>query len=167
MKRIIIGFTVLLAFSMSLAFAEVDEWSLRIGVKRMDERYRDSHNYIGASKDAFLYYDPKDLPEPPTSPSGLCLYFPHFDWSFMPGRYASDIRSPIMDSETYEFVVEAGEYTQLTLFWPNMGEVPQGYRFLLIDEEREVFIDMKGVAEYTFDCRPEHKNRFRIVVENR
>lgn len=167
MKRIIFGCTLLLVLSMSLAFAQVDEWSLRIGVKKTDERYRDSHNYIGTSIDAMVYYDVKDLPEPPTSPSGLCLYFPHSDWSFMPGRYASDIRSPIMDRETFEFVVEAGEYTQLTLFWPNMSEVPQGYGFLLIDEEREIFIDMTIAGEYTFDCRPEHKNRFRIVVENR
>ncbi len=167
MKRIIVGFTVLLVLSMSLAFAQVDEWSLRIGVKKMDDRYRDSHNYIGASRDAFVYYDAKDLPEPPTSPSGLSLYFPHSDWPLMPGRYASDIRSPVIGSETFEFVVEAGENTQLTLFWPNIGEVPQEYRFLLIDEEREIFIDMKGTGEYTFNCRPEHKNRFRILVENR
>ena len=167
MKKIIVGFFLLLVLSMSLAFAQVDEWSLRIGVKRVDERYRDSFNYIGTSREAFVYYDVKDLPEPPTSPSGLCLYFPHSDWSFMPGRYASDIRSPILDRENFEFVVEAGEYTQLTLFWPNMGEVPQGFGFLLVDEEREIFIDMKGAAEYTFDCRPEHINRFRIVVGNR
>jgi hypothetical protein len=167
MKKIIIGLTVLLVFSMSLAFTQVDDWSLRIGVKRMDEKYRDTHNYIGTAQDGFLYYDQKDIPEPPTSPSGLCLYFPHSDWSFMPGRYASDIRSPMMDTETFEFVVEAGEYTQLTLIWPNMAEVPQGFGFLLIDEEREVFVDMKRASEYTFDCRPEHKNRFRIVVDNR
>jgi hypothetical protein len=167
MKKITVGFTLVLIMSMSLASTEGDEWRLRIGVKRIDERYRDSHNYIGVSRDALVYYDKKDLPEPPTSPSGLSLYFPHWDWPLMPGKYATDIRPPIIGSENFEFVVEAGEQTQLTLFWPNMGEVPQEYRFLLIDEEREIFIDMRGVSEHTFSCRPEYKNRFRILVEHR
>lgn len=166
MKRKAFIGIILFVFLASASLAEMDEWRLRIGVKAGD-RYRDSHNFIGVARDASLFYDGKDLPEPPTSPSGLMLYFPHEDWAYQPGRYASDIRPPIAGVEIYEFAVEAGEYTTLTLFWPDIGTVPESYRFMLVDEEREVFVDMREAQEYAFDCRPGMKNRFRIVVEKR
>jgi hypothetical protein len=172
-KEVFIGFLFsLVGFLLSLVLlsyssAGQDDWTLRIGVRKTDGHCRDSYNFIGRSNNASLSYDEKDIPESPTSPSGLCLYFPHFDWGVHSGRYATDMRPCLVDNEAYEFVVESSEYTHLTLFWPNIGEVPHEYSFFLIDEEREIFTDMKSEAEYIFICRPEHKNRFRIVVKNR
>lgn len=151
---------VLLSFSST----ELDEWSLRIGVKRVDNQYWDSYNFIGSSKNASLYYDAKDIPEPPISPSRLSLYFPHNDWGIQSGKYASDLRPPVVDKDTYVFVIEAGEYTQLTLFWQDIEELPENYQLTLMDEEREVFIDMRKASDYTFDSRPGFKNMFRVIV---
>lgn len=156
---------VLLNFLGSLSFAEIDEWSIRIGVKT--DRYEDIYNFIGVEKVASLYYDAKDLPEPPLSPSGLSLYFPHDDWPFNPGKYATDFRPPIISNESYEFVVEARKDTKLTLFWSNIENVPKIYRLTLIDRERGISVDMRERTEYAFDCSPECKNVFRIVVERK
>lgn len=156
---------ILCIFLTSLSFAEFDEWSIRIGVKT--DRYRDSYNFIGVSKVASLDYDVKDIPEPPPTPTGLCLYFPHYDWWSQPGKYATDFRPPIMNTETYEFVVESGENTKLTLFWSNIENVPEIYKLTLIDEQRATSMDMRKVREYTFDCNSGSKNVFRIVVEIR
>jgi hypothetical protein len=141
-----------------------EDWSLRIGVERKDGHYRDSYNFIGISKDASLYYDAEDKLEPPTSPTGLCLYFPHSDWGVHSGRYASDKRPHIVDTETYEFVVEAGEHTQLRLYWQDIEDVPENYQLTLVDEEREIFIDIRKIKDYTFNCRPGYKNRFRVII---
>lgn len=160
---IIIGFLFTLTL-FSYSSTGQNDWSVRIGVEREDGQYRDSYNYIGISKDASLYYDAKDKLEPPTSPSGLCLYFPHSDWGVHSGRYATDKRQRLLDKETYEFVVEAGEYTQLKLFWQDIEDVPENYQLMLVDEEREIFIDMRKIKDYTFNCRPGYKNRFRVIV---
>jgi len=161
---IFMGF-ILSIFLLTLSSAELDEWSIRIGVK--GDRSRDSYNFMGVSEEASLFYDEKDIPEPPPSPSGLCLYFSHYDWSFNPGKYATDIRSPIINAETYEFVVEAGKNNKLTLFWSNMVNAPKIYKFTLIDEKRGISINMNELNEYTFDCSPECKNMFRVLVERR
>lgn len=160
---VLIGFLLTLAL-FSYPSTGQDDWSLRIGVEKKDGFYRDSYNFIGISKDASFYYDAKDKLEPPTSPSGLCLYFPHSDWGVHSGRYASDKRPYLVDTETFEFVVEAGEYTQLKLFWQDIENVSENYQLMLVDEEREIFIDMRKISDYTFDSRPGYKNRFRVIV---
>jgi len=160
---VLIGFLLTLAL-FSYSSTGPDDWSLRIGVEKKDGQYRDSYNFIGISKNASLYYDAKDKLEPPTPPSGLSLYFPHYDWGDYSGKYASDKRPRLVDTETCEFVVEAGEYTQLKLFWQDIEDVPENYQFTLVDEEREIFIDMRKIKDYTFDCRPGYKNRFRVIV---
>ncbi len=160
---ILIGFLLTLPL-FAYSSTGQNDWSVRIGVERKDGQYRDSYNFIGISKDASLYYDAKDKLEPPASPSGLCLYFPHSDWGVHSGRYAADKRPRLVDKETYEFVVEAGEYTQLKLFWQDIEDVPENYQLTLVDEEREIFIDMRKIKDYTFNCRPGYKNRFRVIV---
>lgn len=162
--NIFIGF-ILSVFLLTLSSARLDEWGIRIGVK--SDRSRDSYNFMGVSKEASLFYDEKDIPEPPPLPSGLCLYFPHYDWSFNPGRYAIDFRPPIINDETYEFVVEGGGNDKLILFWSDMVNAPGIYGFTLIDEERGISVDMRESAEYSFDCSPSGKNMFRVVVERR
>lgn len=166
MKKISIGFAVLI-LSITSLFAKMDEWRLRIGVK--SDCCQDTFNFIGVSKNASLYYDAKDLPEPPAQPTGLSLnlYFQHEDWDFLPGKYATDIRPPIWNIETFEFVVNASEYKPLALFWPDMEKVPKVYRFVLVDEERNISVNMRETKESVFYCRPGEKNRFRIIVENR
>jgi len=162
--KIFVGF-ILLIFLGCLCFAEIDEWSIRIGVKI--DRYKDSYNFIGVAKVASLHYDAKDIPEPPPSPSGLCLYFPHDDWGFRPGKYTTDFRPPIPNNESYEFVVEASENTKLTLFWSNIEDVPEIYRLTLIDRERGISVDMRERTEYAFDYSPGYKNVFRVVIERK
>lgn len=162
--KIFIGF-ILSIFLGSLSFADINEWSIRIGVKT--DKYRDSYNFIGVSKMASLYYDEKDIPEPPISPSGLCLYFPHEDWWFRPGKYATDFRTPIINYESYEFVVEAGKNTKLTLFWSNIENVPKIYGLTLVDEERGISTDMREVTEYVSDYSAGSKKLFKVVVSRR
>jgi len=158
---------ILLVFSLTLlSFGGTDEWELRIGVKA-GEKYRDSYNFLGVSIDSSLYYDKKDIPEPPLSPSGLSLYFLHEDWGYRAGRYSTDFRQPILGREIYEFVVEGSEYTRLTLYWQDMWKVPRKYRVLLVDEKKDVSIDMRKVEEYSFASRPDIKKIFRIVVKKR
>lgn len=167
--KLILGLTAFLFVMTLLSFSSPgqDEWSLRIGVEKKDGQYRDSYNYIGASINGSLYYDAEDKLEPPISPSGLCLYFPHSDWGVHSGRYATDKRGFLVDKETYEFVVEVGEDTQLKLFWQDLEDVPENYQLTLIDEERELFIDMRNVSDYTFNSRPGFNNRFRVIVNSR
>lgn len=163
-----LGLVGLLLAMVLLSFSStgLDEWNLRIGVKKADSQYCDSYNFIGSSRESSLYYDAKDVPEPPTSPSRLSLYFPHYDWGIYSGKYASDLRPPIVDTDTYEFVVEADEYAQLTLFWQDIKDVSENYQLTLLDEEREIFIDMRTVNDYTFDYRPGLKKTFRVIVRH-
>ena len=162
-----VGFILSLSI-LSLSYTGANDWSFRIGVKDADE-HQDSYNFIVASENASFYYDSKDWLEPPSSPLGpsLCLYFPHFDWPYQPGRYASDVRPPISTNEIFEFVVEASEDKELTLFWSNMEKVPKNYRLLLVDDEREIFIDMRDVKEYGFYSRSGLKHGFKIVIKDK
>ena len=146
----------------TVSLPRIYDWSMRIGVKSGSSW--DSYNYLGVARGASLYFDVKDLPEPPPSASGLRLYFPHGDWTFRPGRYATDIRPPIAEREVYDFVVEAGPGDEVTLFW-SAEEVPRVYELTLIDRERRTSIDMRSAGEYVFECRSGGKVGFQVVVE--
>lgn len=146
----------------TLSWARINDWSLRIGVK--SDTSRDSYNFLGVVKEASLYFDAKDLLEPPPSPSGIRLYFPHEDWPERPGKYATDYRPPILDVESYKFVVEAESGSELTLFWSVEG-VPRIYGVTLMDTEKGIAINMREKTEYVFDISPKGKTEFRVVVE--
>jgi len=161
-KKTLLVLIIFISFC-SLSFSEVSEWSIRIGVK--NNEYRDSYNFMGVSQSSSVFYDAKDLPEPPPSPSGLCLYFPHEDWSFRPGRYATDFRPSNMTTETYEFAVESLEGGRLTLFWLDMDKAPKAYVFALVDVESGIAKDMRAVTEYAFDCAAGCKRAFKVLVQ--
>ncbi|MFP4083259.1 MAG: hypothetical protein ACLFVG_10995 [Candidatus Aminicenantes bacterium] len=159
------GFVLFVFLWNSFAGTDFGEWSVRIGVK--SDNYRDSYNFFGVSRESSLFYDKKDIPEPPPSPTGLCLYFPHLDWPLNPGRYAADFRSPVVNKEEYKFVVESGKNNRLTLFWLDLENAPKIYRYRLVDEEKSLTVDMSELSEYTYDCSPGKKRSFRIIVERR
>lgn len=164
MKRIAFSGLILLIFSVSLSSTNFIDWRIKIGVKT--DKYRDSYNYIGVSKISSLFYDEKDIPEPPAPPTGLCLYFPHFDWALNPGRYATDFRPPIVNAEYYEFVVEAGEINEITLFWSDMVvDAPKKYTFTLIDKERGILVNMREFTQYALGCNSGDKINFMILVK--
>ncbi len=165
MKKIVcIGF-ILPVLLVTLSSADFIDWNIKIGA--MTDRYRDTYNFIGVSKTSSLFYDEKDILEPPPAPEGLSLYFPHFDWSLNPGRYAADYRPPIMDIESYEFVIEAGESTRIILFWSDIASAPEIYMFTLIDKDRNHAINMKASNQYTLDCNPGDKLNFKILVRSK
>lgn len=165
MKKIVLSGFVLSVLLMTLSSANFVEWDIKIGVKT--DKYRDSYNFIGVSKTSSLFYDGKDIMEPPVSPTGLCLYFPHFDWSLNPGRYATDYRPPFMNAESYDFIVEAGNNTRITLFWSDMANAPEIYRFTLLVKDRDLALDMRESNQYALDCNPGDKMNFRILVSSK
>lgn len=160
-KQIVFGLILLMTLG-TLSWARINDWRLRIGVK--SDTFRDSYNFLGVSREASLYFDAKDLLEPPPSPSGIRLYFPHEDWPVRPGKYATDYRPPILDVESYKFVVEAESGSELTLFW-SVEEVPRIYGVTLLDTEKGIAINMRENTEYIFDISPKGKTEFRVVVE--
>jgi len=164
MKKIMLAGFVLSVILLTLSAADSNEWEIKIGVRT--EKYRDSYNFIGVSKSSSLFYDGKDILEPPASPAGLCLYIPHLDWSFNPGRYATDYRPPFMNAESYDFIVETGNSTRITLFWSGMANTPEMCRFMLLGKDSGLALDMKESNQYTLDCNPGDKMSFRIQVKN-
>lgn len=164
MRKIVFAGFILAVFLVNLVSADFDEWQIKIGVKT--EKYRDSYNFIGVSKSASFFYDEKDILEPPASPTGLWLYIPHFDWSFNPGRYATDYRPPFMNEESYDFVVEAGNNTRITLFWSGMADVPEKYKYVLRIKDSGLSLDMREWNQHTIECNPGDKMSFRIQVKN-
>lgn len=164
MRKIVFAGFILAVFLVNLISADFDEWQIKIGVKT--EKYRDSYNFIGVSKSSSFFYDEKDILEPPASPTGLWLYIPHFDWSFNPGRYATDYRPPFMNEESYDFIIETGNNTRITLFWSGTENVPKMYRFKLINKDRGISIDMRESTEYSLDCSPGGKIKFVILVRS-
>lgn len=160
-KRIVIALVLFLAVGL-LSWARINDWRLRIGVK--SETARDSYNFLGVSDEASLYFDPKDILEPPPSPSGLCLYFPHQDWPDQPGRYATDFRPPVLDVETFDIVVEAEGGSELTLFW-SLEKVPPLYAVTLTEAGKGAAVDMRKTREYVFNVGSDGKTEFQITVE--
>jgi len=162
-KKIVITSVLFLAAGL-LSWGKINDWSLRIGVQ--SETARDSYNFLGVAEEASVYYDAKDLLEPPPSPSGLRLYFPHEDWPVQPGKYATDFRPQILDVESYEFIIEAKEEGELILFW-SVEEVPRVYEVSLLDIEEGIAVDMREKSEYIFDISAGGKKEFRVVVERK
>ncbi len=160
-KKIIIG-SIILIITGTFSWARINDWRLRIGVK--SDTARDSYNFLGVSKEASLYFDSKDILEPPPSPSGLCLYFPHQDWPDHQGRYATDFRPPVLDVECFDVVVEAESGPEFTLFW-SLEKVPPMYAVTLMVSGKDVTIDMRETTEYVFDTGPEGKAEFQVLVE--
>jgi len=119
----------------------------------------DSGNIIGAVSGAHREFDSFDSPEPPRSMDGiegnyLTLYFPEESWQRNAGRYAGDIRPPVVETgqpEIWTFNVEtniAGE--TITIEWDSDALPLEYYSFILENTDTGEQIDMGENSSYSF-----------------
>jgi len=132
-----------------------EEWYLSIFAQQNGNA--DLISQLGVHPDATSEFDALfDSPEPPPSPSAsyVSTYFEHSNWNEVLGsRYNRDIRSPVYmnDQEGWQISLHAAP-GEVELSWAyDTEEIPEAIRFLLIDIDHNVTIDMNDQTSYLFE----------------
>ena len=108
------------------------DWILSLGVSAGNAS--DSYNYLGISDDAEKEWDSFDHMEPYPVGDYVSLYFPHPEWKFDPGNYATDFKPFTDESFCWDFDVKTNikdEVIKVSL--KDEGNVPAGFGMEITD----------------------------------
>jgi hypothetical protein len=138
------------------------EWSVQLIARSGD--LCDSFNYMGV--DANAASDPRRNVQ---SPPPLSRFV---DLSFSGGRaaepdLATDFRPPSAGRIDWDFVVRTDvPNAQVALTWPDLSDVPDRYRLMLVDLDGQRRQYMRTTSSYVFNSGAEGGTRhFRIEVD--
>ncbi|NLC57708.1 MAG: hypothetical protein GX774_12785 [Armatimonadetes bacterium] len=148
--------------------ATEDGWTLQLVASAGN--FRDASNYLGVATQAREEYDPgHDVLEAP--PTGMAdwvqLTFPHRSgWGHNSGDYAVDIRSRVAKERVWEFEVSTSLADRdVTLTWPNVGQLPKGYTAMLEDVDAGARRLLRSTGFYTFRSPAQGgARRFRLRI---
>jgi len=141
------------------------EWRLRITAETA--RFRDNDAIIGASPDARRGYDlAYDREKSPPPPQYVSVGIPQPGWGRFAGRYAVDVRAPVVRREVWPVEVRVSEPGQrVTLSWTKF-QVPAGYGLTLTDQATGARVDLKRSTTYGFTLAPGATSRaFTLAVD--
>lgn len=157
-----------------------DSWFLQLAATT--GKLRDASNYLGVSRQAQDGYDPTgDVPEAPpaATPDYIQLTFPHrTGWAGESGDYAVDTRAPVAGDKTWEFEVRTNQANaDVTVNWPNIGQLPKRYTAVLEDMDAGTSRYLRSLGGYTyrtgaaggtrhFRIRVTTQGQARLVVSN-
>lgn len=149
------GFGGVINRSASEAVNRPNEWRLQIVART--NRGVDSQNFIGVSSGRSA----GDIEEPPTPlperPVNLTILKSGTGTPLM-----QEIR-PVANRQQYDLLVEAARGEEVTLTFPNLNTVPQGFRLRLIDLNTGRTVDLRTTPEYRFVSTG--RTRLQIIVE--
>ncbi|MCL6534554.1 MAG: hypothetical protein K6U77_00640 [Armatimonadetes bacterium] len=132
-----------------------NDWRLQIVARTT--RGADTQNFIGMSSGRSA----GDIEEPPTPlpdrPVNLVILKSGTGAPLM-----QEIR-PLANRQQFDLMVEAGAGEEVTLSFPNLNTVPQGYRLRLTDLNTGRAVDLRTTPEYRFVSTG--RTRLQITVE--
>jgi len=132
-----------------------NDWRLQIVARTT--RGVDTQNFIGVSSAR----NAGEIEEPPTPlperPVNLVILKSGTGAPLM-----QEIR-PLANRQQFDLLVEAGAGEEVTLTFPNLNTVPQGYRLRLIDLNTGRAVDLRTTPEYRFVSTG--RTRLQITVE--
>jgi hypothetical protein len=132
-----------------------NDWRLQIVART--SRGTDTQNFIGVSSGRSA----GDIEEPPTPlperPVNLVILKSGTGTPLM-----QEIR-PLANRQQYDLLVEAASGEEVTLTFPNLNTVPQGFRLRLTDLNTGRAVDLRTTPEYRFVSTG--RTRLQITVE--
>jgi hypothetical protein len=126
---------------------QTGEWLVQIIATRRD--FADEANYFGVRKDAEEGLDKHDWFEPPFLPDGVGLAFPHADWE-PPADLTADFRPAGGDGLRWDFEVRGASTYAVQLDFKNLGNVPEKFHILLVDEATQIARDLRKQSQHSF-----------------
>ncbi|MCS6922882.1 MAG: hypothetical protein NZM10_00735 [Fimbriimonadales bacterium] len=149
------GFGGIITRSVSETPNRPNEWRLQIVART--SRGADTQNFIGISSGRAA----GDVEEPPTPlpdrPVNLTILKSGTGTPLM-----QEIR-PVANRQQFDLLVEASPGEEVTLTFPNLRTVPQGYRLRLTDLNTGRTVDLRTTPEYRFVSTG--RTRLQITVE--
>jgi len=125
----------------------------------------DSFNYMGVDGAAGAT-SRSNLQSPPS-------VSPYVDLSFSEGRaaaadLATDFKPPVAGKVTWDFVVRSDvPNAQVILTWPDLSDVPDRYRLMLVDQDAQRRQYMRTTSSYVFNTGAQAgERRFQIEVDS-
>ncbi|MCS7208402.1 MAG: hypothetical protein NZ874_02420 [Fimbriimonadales bacterium] len=132
----------------------LNDWRLQIVART--SRGADTQNFIGISSTR-----PETIEEPPTPlperPVNLVILRSGVDTPLM-----QEVR-PAANRQQFDLLVEASPGEEVTLTFPNLHTIPQGYRLRLTDLNTGRAVDIRTTPEYRFVSTG--RTRLQITVE--
>jgi len=114
-----------------------DGWDVQLVAK--GERSQSIQNYLGVRHKAADGRGPEDVMSPPAFPELVGVTFVHQDWGKNNGGFVEDIRSDSPAKKEWLVDVHAkpsGDHVTLT--WPNVSEVPNGWSVKITDTKTNI-----------------------------
>jgi hypothetical protein len=149
------GFGGVINRSASESVNRPNDWRLQIVART--SRGADTQNFIGVNSGRSA----GDIEEPPTPlperPVNLVILKSGTGTPLM-----QEIR-PVANRQQYDLLVEASSGEEVTLTFPNLNTVPQGFRLRLTDLNTGRAIDLRTTPEYRFVSTG--RTRLQITVE--
>jgi hypothetical protein len=157
------------ALVRSLKTGNIMDWRLRLGARSGDSV--DADNVIGVSPEAKDGFDNRfDAQKPPMvtmesgETTGVYLSMEAPNETGRSVAFADDIRSAGTGTKTWDVKVEAPVAGEVTVFWPNVSQLPRGVEPILVDLANGKRTALRSTAGYKFYANAGTTHRFRVEV---
>jgi hypothetical protein len=105
---------------------------------------------FGVSADASAALDRYDSRKPHAVGEIPSISFRHPEWDPEYSTFATDIRPPFQQRETWRFEITSKKRDPLVLAWTSGDGVPDNFQISLLDELRARVVDMRADSTYMF-----------------
>lgn len=151
--------------SASVARPTRNNWSLRIAAAIPGSA--DGWNFIGIAPGATDGFDIWDIEKPPAVQNGVRLGIVREDWGRRAGLYAQDIQSPGGVKRWNIVVSTPAPNTNVTLSWPEIGNLPRDYELYIIDPATGQRRLMRQTSSLRVNTGESASRAFTITAEPR
>lgn len=154
------------AFQSLVEHTGAEGWAF--GLVAQTAKARDESTLLGASTTARDDYDlhKSETPPPVQMAPFVSVTFPHPEWGSNAGRYAVDIRSPVIGEKSWNFEVTSNEPNEsVALSWPKLtSNLPRQYRVFLTDLDGNQRRYLRTVSSYSFTNQANQPRHFRLTI---
>jgi hypothetical protein len=143
------------------ATAAAGTWRIRLDLEAGG--FVDQVTTLGVSPDARAGRNALDFHRPRLMKGIPALIFARPEWDAVNGEFATDIRPPVQNVETWKFEVRTSLRTPAKISFRDVAGVPENLQVYLFDEGRARSVDLRAAAEYPFIPATD-VSAFRVVV---
>ena len=143
------------------AAAVAGAWRIRLDLDAGG--FVDQVTTLGVSPDAPAGKNALDFHRPRLMKGVPALLLARPEWDAVNGEFATDIRPPVQNVETWKFEVRTSLRTAAKISFRDVAGVPENLQVYLIDEGRARSVDLRAAAEYPFIPATD-VSAFRVVV---
>ena len=126
------------------------KWRVRIALE--GSRNTDPENIIGVASGASDGFDRTDSRKPPLFGDQAYLYFDRPEWDKTYHRFNGDVRGSLGDGQSWPFTVSAHAGEKAVIHFDGLGELPAGYRAVLVSPWNSTPVDVRANGAYAFTC---------------